>query len=250
MRPREDGGESLPSPGGIYHCGRRERQHSDQRRHRQPKLLPAPMAEPSPRFSDPAILTLPEHLIRCNAKICRLPGKPPLSRPSPGWPTHTADRAVRWPVPGSARQFPYPQNPFIALHPLPAVAAQPLHFRPAAKEGIVVLRPLKTNSTNLEVIRSKIQKRGINPGCVKEAINSTRANESGSFLQPTCSPARPQATDREKSLNAVSGCGCPPPAKQVRQLSSFSRNFRLVAAEMHADRRTAPPLGNGRLLCA
>jgi bifunctional DNA-binding transcriptional regulator/antitoxin component of YhaV-PrlF toxin-antitoxin module len=43
------------------------------------------------------------------------------------------------------------------------------------KDGIVVLRPLKTHSTNQEAIRSKIQELGLNPGCVKEAIEWTRS---------------------------------------------------------------------------
>jgi bifunctional DNA-binding transcriptional regulator/antitoxin component of YhaV-PrlF toxin-antitoxin module len=49
------------------------------------------------------------------------------------------------------------------------------YFEVEFKDGIVVLRPLKTYSTSLEAIRSKIQGLGLNPDCVKEAIKRTRS---------------------------------------------------------------------------
>jgi hypothetical protein len=49
------------------------------------------------------------------------------------------------------------------------------YFEVEFKDGIVVLRPLKTYSSSLEAIRSKIQELGLNPDCVKEAIKWTRS---------------------------------------------------------------------------
>jgi bifunctional DNA-binding transcriptional regulator/antitoxin component of YhaV-PrlF toxin-antitoxin module len=49
------------------------------------------------------------------------------------------------------------------------------YFEVLFKDGTVVLKPLKTYSTNLEAIRSKIQELGLNPDCVKEAIKWTRS---------------------------------------------------------------------------
>jgi bifunctional DNA-binding transcriptional regulator/antitoxin component of YhaV-PrlF toxin-antitoxin module len=49
------------------------------------------------------------------------------------------------------------------------------YFEVEFNNGIVVLRPLKTYSTSLDAIRSKIQKLGLNPDCVKEAINWSRS---------------------------------------------------------------------------
>jgi hypothetical protein len=63
------------------------------------------------------------------------------------------------------------------------------YFEVEFKDGMVVFRPLKTYSTSLEAIRSKIQELGLKPDCVKEAINWRRPTaESRSFLQPTSSP--------------------------------------------------------------
>ncbi len=62
------------------------------------------------------------------------------------------------------------------------------YFEVEFKDGMVVLRPLKTYSTSLEAIRSKIQELGLKPDCVKEAINWSTTAESRSFLQPTSSP--------------------------------------------------------------
>lgn len=49
------------------------------------------------------------------------------------------------------------------------------YFEVEFKDGTVVLRPLKTYSTSLEAIRSKIQGLGLNPDCVKEAIKWSRS---------------------------------------------------------------------------
>lgn len=49
------------------------------------------------------------------------------------------------------------------------------YFEVEFKDGAVVLKPLKTYSTSLDAIRSKIQELGLNPDCVKEAINWTRS---------------------------------------------------------------------------
>jgi hypothetical protein len=42
-------------------------------------------------------------------------------------------------------------------------------------EGAVVLKPLKTYSTSLEAIRSKIKALDLKPDCVREAIKWARS---------------------------------------------------------------------------
>lgn len=42
-------------------------------------------------------------------------------------------------------------------------------------DGAVVLKPLKTYSTSLEGIRSKIKALDLKPGCVREAIKWARS---------------------------------------------------------------------------
>jgi bifunctional DNA-binding transcriptional regulator/antitoxin component of YhaV-PrlF toxin-antitoxin module len=49
------------------------------------------------------------------------------------------------------------------------------YFEVDFKNGAVILRSLKTYSTDLEAIRSKIQGLGLNPHCVKEAIKWARS---------------------------------------------------------------------------
>jgi bifunctional DNA-binding transcriptional regulator/antitoxin component of YhaV-PrlF toxin-antitoxin module len=49
------------------------------------------------------------------------------------------------------------------------------YFEVEFKRGVVVLRPLKTYSTSLEAIRSKIQDHGLGPDCVREAIKWARS---------------------------------------------------------------------------
>jgi bifunctional DNA-binding transcriptional regulator/antitoxin component of YhaV-PrlF toxin-antitoxin module len=49
------------------------------------------------------------------------------------------------------------------------------YFEVEFKRGVVVLRPLKTYSTSLEAIRSKIQDLGLGPDCVREAIKWARS---------------------------------------------------------------------------
>lgn len=42
-------------------------------------------------------------------------------------------------------------------------------------DGTVVLKPLKTYSTSLEAIRSKVKSLGLSPDCVRQAIKWARS---------------------------------------------------------------------------
>lgn len=48
------------------------------------------------------------------------------------------------------------------------------YFEVELKDGLVLLKPLKTYGTNLEHIRSKMKKLGIAENCVKEAVKWSR----------------------------------------------------------------------------
>jgi bifunctional DNA-binding transcriptional regulator/antitoxin component of YhaV-PrlF toxin-antitoxin module len=52
---------------------------------------------------------------------------------------------------------------------------QARYFEVDFRDGAVVLRPLKTYSTDLEAIRSKIKGLGLDPDSVREAIKWARS---------------------------------------------------------------------------
>ena len=49
------------------------------------------------------------------------------------------------------------------------------YFKVELKDGVVMLRPLKTYDTSLEGIRSKVKKLGLQENTVKEAIEWARS---------------------------------------------------------------------------
>ena len=48
------------------------------------------------------------------------------------------------------------------------------YFDVELKKGLVLLKPLRVYDSNLEKIRSKLKKLGLNENCVKEAIQWAR----------------------------------------------------------------------------
>ena len=49
------------------------------------------------------------------------------------------------------------------------------YFEVELRDGAVILKPLRTYSTSLNAIRSKAKDLGLNPDCVREAINWVRS---------------------------------------------------------------------------
>ena len=49
------------------------------------------------------------------------------------------------------------------------------YFKVELKDGVVMLRPLKTYNTSLEGIRTKVKKLGLQENTVKEAIEWARS---------------------------------------------------------------------------
>ena len=49
------------------------------------------------------------------------------------------------------------------------------YFEVELRDGAVVLKPLRTYSTSLEAIRSKVKNLDLSPLCVKEAITWARS---------------------------------------------------------------------------
>jgi bifunctional DNA-binding transcriptional regulator/antitoxin component of YhaV-PrlF toxin-antitoxin module len=49
------------------------------------------------------------------------------------------------------------------------------YFEVGLRDGLVVLKPLKTYSTSLEEIRAKVKKLDLDPECVREAIKWARS---------------------------------------------------------------------------
>jgi hypothetical protein len=49
------------------------------------------------------------------------------------------------------------------------------YFEVELRDGVVVLKPLKTYSTSLEEIRAKVKKLDLDPGCVREAVKWARS---------------------------------------------------------------------------
>lgn len=49
------------------------------------------------------------------------------------------------------------------------------YFDVELKDGVVVLKPLRVYDTDLEKVRSKIKKLGLQPDCVAEAIKWARS---------------------------------------------------------------------------
>jgi bifunctional DNA-binding transcriptional regulator/antitoxin component of YhaV-PrlF toxin-antitoxin module len=49
------------------------------------------------------------------------------------------------------------------------------YFEVELRDGVVVLRPLKTHSTSLEEIRAKVEKLDLDPECVREAVKWARS---------------------------------------------------------------------------
>jgi bifunctional DNA-binding transcriptional regulator/antitoxin component of YhaV-PrlF toxin-antitoxin module len=49
------------------------------------------------------------------------------------------------------------------------------YFEVGLRDGVVVLKPLKTYSTSLEEIRAKVEKLDLDPECVREAVKWARS---------------------------------------------------------------------------
>ncbi len=49
------------------------------------------------------------------------------------------------------------------------------YFEVELRNGVVVLKPLKTYATGLEEIRAKVKKLGLDPQCVREAVQWARS---------------------------------------------------------------------------
>jgi bifunctional DNA-binding transcriptional regulator/antitoxin component of YhaV-PrlF toxin-antitoxin module len=54
------------------------------------------------------------------------------------------------------------------------------YFDVALREGVIVLKPLKTYDTDLDKIRSKVENLGLTPDSVSEAVKWARSKSSRS----------------------------------------------------------------------